>query len=230
MKGGRVRNAALLGIMIIVLAAAATWFLVLSPRLSQASDINTNAETVAAANLQLQNRYNQTIKQADTATQAAKDAQALFSTMPEKADLPTVLTQIADAATRAGIKPGNISVISTTVPRSVDDLAGHKKTTKASEGAVKVNLAQMDVSLTVSGARKQLLEFLDNLQGLDRAILIKSSDLTTSIVLDPENKNVTTEELKVTGSMFVLQSKLPDLVANVQRLLEEAKAGDGSSI
>lgn len=225
MTGHRVRNTTLLGALIVVALSAVAWFLVLSPRLSQASDINARTETVVAANLQLQNRYNQTIKQAASTTQAAADAQALFSTMPEEADLPTVLTQIAAAATDAGIKPNDISVISTTVPRTAEGDGGSSR--KTGKEATNVNLAQMDISLTVNGARKDLLRFLDNLQSLDRAILITSTELTATILLGPDGKKIDTEMIKVGGSMFVLKSKLPDLVANVERLLQEAQASGG---
>ncbi|MBK9740422.1 MAG: hypothetical protein IPO93_13125 [Actinobacteria bacterium] len=222
MTSHRVRNATVLGALIIVALGALAWFLVLSPRLSKAADINAHAETVAAANLQLQNRYNQTIKQAASTTQAAADAQALFSTMPEEADLPTVLTQIAAAATDAGIKPNDISVISTTVPRTAEDSGRTSK--NSGKAATNVNLAQMDISLTVNGDRKDLLRFLDNLQSLDRAILITSTELTSAILIGTDGEKFDTEMIKVGGSMFVLKSKLPDLVANVKQLLQEAQA------
>jgi hypothetical protein len=81
-----------------------------------------------------------------------------------------------------------------------------------------VNLATMDLVVSVAGKRAELLKFLDNLQALDRALLISATKF---------NQNVTdtgkaTESLDVTGTMFVLQSKLPDLVAQVDALVAEA--------
>jgi Tfp pilus assembly protein PilO len=226
MKSNRTRNTVLLCGLALVALAAAGWFFFLSPRLSQADALRADASSVEAANLQLQNRYNQTLHQTSSATQAASEAQALFSTMPEEADLPAVLTQISNAATSAGIKPQDISVISTSVPK--DLTADPRKAkdhasaaTAASQGA---SLAQMDISLTVNGQRQQLLQFLTNLQALDRAVLVTSSELTSTVVVDKAGHDLKQDSLKVTGSMFVLQSKLPDLVANVQKLLAEAQA------
>ena len=225
MTSHRTRNTVLLCGLALLALAAAGWFFFLSPRLSEADSVRVEASQVEAANLQLQNRYNQTLHQTSSATQAASEAQALFSTMPEEADLPAVLTQISDAAKAAGIKAQDINVISTSVPK--DLTADPRKvkdstsaTTAAQQGA---SLAQMDISLTVNGQRQQLLQFLTNLQALDRAVLVTSSELTSTIVLDKAGHDLKQDSLKVTGSMFVLQSKLPDLVANVQKLLAEAQ-------
>jgi Tfp pilus assembly protein PilO len=225
MKSKKTRNAALLGALLIVVVAVAGWFFVLSPRLSQADDITLQAQDVTNTNISLQHRYNETLKQAATATSAASDAQALFSTMPQKADLPDVLTQISDAAARAGIKPSDISTISTTVPQSVGAGAA-SGTAGATTG---VNLAQMQLSMTVNGKQQQLLDFLTNLQSLDRAILITSNELSSSVTRDAKGRDVTSQTLTVAGSMFVLQSQLPDLVTKVQELLNQAKAdGEGT--
>jgi len=217
------RNIWIIGAVVLVLVAAAGWFLSLSPRMSQADEITVQAEQLQMTNLQLQNRYNQTLTQAQSATQAAGEAQALFSTMPEEADLPKVLTQIADAATSAGIKPTDISTISTTIQRTVS--GGPNNGQPAAAGATpSINLAQMDINMTVAGKRPQLMKFLTNLQSLDRAMLIKSNELTTSVSTDAKGNLVQQEMLKISGSMFVLKSELPDLVATVQKLLEAANA------
>ena len=228
MTSHRTRNAVLLSGLFLVALAAAGWFLFLSPRLAEADSVRAEASQVEAANLQLQNRYNQTLHQTSSATQAATEAQALFSTMPEEADLPAVLTQISDAAKAAGIKAQDINVISTSVPK---DLTADPRKVKDSSSATAAaqqgaSLAQMDISLTVNGERPQLLQFLTNLQALDRAVLVTSSELTSTIVLDKAGNDLKQDSLKVTGSMFVLQSKLPDLVANVQKLLAEAQESD----
>ena len=228
MTSHRTRNTVLLCGLALLALAAAGWFFFLSPRLAEADSVRAEASQVEAANLQLQNRYNQTLHQTSSATQAATEAQALFSTMPEEADLPAVLTQISDAAKAAGIKAQDINVISTSVPK---DLTADPRKVKDSTSATAAtqqgaSLAQMDISLTVNGERAQLLQFLTNLQALDRAVLVTSSELTSTVVLDKAGHDLKQDSLKVTGSMFVLQSKLPDLVANVQKLLAEAQAAN----
>ena len=153
----------------MVAVAALAWFLLLSPRLSEADEITAQVEQVETSNLQLRNRVNQARDQVALAPAAAAEAQQLFATMPRAAELPTVLRQITDAAERAGIRPVDVSVISTSVPVA----AG----TAAAEGASGVSIANMDVGVTVAGPRESLLGFLDNLQALDRAFLITSTQV-----------------------------------------------------
>jgi hypothetical protein len=83
-----------------------------------------------------------------------------------------------------------------------------------------VSIANMDVGVTVAGPRESLLGFLDNLQALDRAFLITSTQVAQT---DPTSGGGT-ESLQVQGRMFVLRSELPDLVAQVETLIAEAAA------
>jgi Tfp pilus assembly protein PilO len=209
-KGNRVHTVTILSLLGIVALAAMSWFLLLGPRLSEADEVALQVEQVEANNLQLRNRVNQTRDLADRAPDAAVAAQQLFARMPEAAELPTVLRQITDAAQSAGMKPDNVQVISTAVPVAV----GAGSTTGG------VSLASMKIDVTVSGSRPQLLTFLDNLQGLDRALLVDGTQIT--VTPDPDSK--ASETLQVSGTMFVLQSALPDLVAQVDQLKAEAGA------
>lgn len=225
-SGHRTRNAFLVGVLALVAVAAAGWFFLLSPRLAQADEIALQAEDMQMSNVQAQNRYNQTLTQAESATDAASEAQALFSTMPEEADLPSVLSQISTAATSAGIKESDISLISTSVPKSLMTTTKKPSENANDTGEQGVSLAQMDLNLTVNGTRPQLLEFLTNLQSLDRAVLVQSSELASTVVSQPGEDRKELNTLKLQASMFVLQSKLPDLVAHVQELLAEAQNGN----
>ena len=212
MRLGRVKLAWAVGILIVVALALASWFFVLSPRLSTASDLTAQAEQLQTANLTLRNQVSKAMQLAAKAPQAAAEAQTLFATMPNQAELPTVLEQISGAATSAGIAPVDVSTITTSVPVPV----------VGADAATGVNVAKMDVGVSARGTRAQILKFLDNLQGLDRALLVKSTSLATTAV-DPQAKS-NVETMEVGGSMFVLQSQLPDLVAEVQKLLDQAEA------
>ena len=231
----RVRATLAAGTALLLALIAAGWFVVLGPRLAEASDLAAQTEQVDFSNIALQNRYRQTLGQTATATSAAADAQALFATMPQQAELPEVLLQIIEAAQRSGIDARQISVINASVPRSItgDATTGGDPESPAGAAAqgLGVELAQLDIDVTVTGSRASLLQFLDNLQGLDRAILLTATaltDLTQPSGGSPENgqKSGSQEQqsLEVTGSMFVLQSKLPDLVSAVQDLIDRAGA------
>ena len=211
MKGNRVRTVTILSVVALVGLTALAWFLLIGPRLAEADEISAQVEQSEMANLQLRNRVNQARTQVAQAPAAAAEAQKLFATMPRAAELPTVLRQITEAAQEAGIDPSAIQVISTAVPIA---------TGVAAQGASGVSLAEMDIGITVSGNRQSLLDFLDNLQALDRAFLITATQVSGAALNDP----AAGESLTMRGTMFVLQSELPDLVATVESLIAEADA------
>ncbi len=237
MTSTRVRTTLILGIVMLLIFGALSWFLVLGQRLATVSDLVAETEQVEFATTLLHNRYRQTVGQAAIATQAAADAQAHFATMPQQAALPEVLRQIIDAAGRAGTDAKQISVINTSVPRSLtgDPATGAdpESAVGVSAKAVGVDLAQLVIDVTLNGSRPSLLRFLDNLQGLDRAVVITSTGLLDLVQIGasnpedaPAKANSRAQSLDVTASMFVLQSKLPDIVAAVQKVIAEAGISD----
>ena len=210
MKMNRVRATRIGGIVLVLAIAALSWFFLLSPRLSKAAELSAQAAQVQTANLSLRNQYNQSLAQAQEAPQAAAEAQKLFATMPQQAELPQVIEQLSGAAQDAGIKTGDIQTINASIPAAVAPSAGDVSGIK---------LASMVLTVTADAGREKALTFLDNLQALDRAMLIKSSELQQAIGITGQTE---AENVQVVGSMFVLQSTLPDLVAQVDELLAAA--------
>lgn len=213
----RVRiTAILVGVLLVALAAVA-WFLVLSPRLAEAGRLQEQAVQVETANLSLRNQYNQVLEQVDNAPAAAAQAQALFETMPQEAELAVVFDQIMAAADEAGIPATAVQTINATVPEPV--------TAAGSTEASGVRLAELILSVTATGKRDEALDFIERLQGLDRALLVTST--TMSADAQAEGKPGGNQVVQVEGTMFVLQSELPDLVATVEELIQQAQASSG---
>jgi Tfp pilus assembly protein PilO len=134
--------------------------------------------------------------------------------MPEQANLPAVITELTDAAKAAGIPANQIEIISTSLPQAV--VADDKGPSGPAVSGI--NLARMEISINVTGSSKQVDKFVANLEKLNRAFLITGTNATWQRQPD---KPVSVA-MQVQGSMFVLQSKLPDLVAQVQSLLTQA--------
>jgi hypothetical protein len=162
----------------------------------------------------LRNQYNQAAEQAKRAPEAAAEAQVLFASMPQEAELPEVIEQIIAAATDAGIDPRDIQTINTTIPEPVG--------TGGTADPSGIRLAQLILSITAVGTTEQSLAFMDNLQGLDRALLVTSTQLAAAAEQDG-TRSRNRQTVQVGGSMFVLQSQLPDLVATVEGLIAEAQ-------
>ena len=226
MRIGRVRLTQIGAVALLVILAAVAWFVVLSPRLSKASEVTAQVEQLQTANLSLQNQYNKALDQAAAAPQAAAEAQALFAKMPNDAELPAVIEQITAAATDAGIPANQVSTVNTGIPET----ANPKGNDPTAENATGVQLATMEIGVTASGTREQVLAFVDNLQALDRALLVTA----TNVAVVPEgpdspNAGKNLDTMQVGGPMFVLRSKLPDLVAEVERLIAEAQQNTTSA-
>lgn len=228
MRLGTVRLAQVGAVLAVIAVAAIAWFAVLSPRLSTASLLREQATALETANLSLRSQYNQALAQAEAAPAAAAEAQVLFARMPRTADLPTLIEQITAAATSAGIPVNAVTTLTTGIPVPVTAAAGASQTQSGAADApapAGVKLATMDIGVTAEGTREQVLAFLDNLQELDRSLLVTST--IDSAVDDPEagSGGPERESMQVGGQMFVLDSKLPDLVATVEELIAQAEAG-----
>lgn len=203
----RVTAIAALAILGLVLFAGLLWSLLLSPRLSEAEVLDTQAADLQLAQLSSLRKQQDLQSLADALPDAARQAQQVFARMPQSAQQPKLLRQLTKAATEAGIPAEGVSVINTGVPVAVEVDAGTSG----------VALATMQVDMTVEGTEKSVLVFLGNLQSLERSFVI------TTVTLDQRDdagKIVWT--MSVTGSLFVLQSPLPDLVAAAEEVAGRA--------
>lgn len=222
-----VRLATIAAIVIVALISALLWALVMTPRLSRAGALDAETAQLGLANVSALRQERQIQMLADQAPELARQAQDLYSRMPQTAELPIVLQQITKAATDAGVRPADITVLNTGIPESVvDEKHPEPGSAGAAAEAVGVKLATMSIEVTVSGTSSQLLGFLDNLQSLDRAVLVTETDFATSV---DATSTKPTQSLTVRGTMFVLESRLPDLVTNAQRVIDEARARAAST-
>lgn len=197
--------------------AAGAWFGALSPRISEAASLTDQTVSVRSATTAQQAQLHKLQDMAAHSEADAARAQELFASMPKQADLPEVLDAISAAASRAGIGAAGVQSITPGVPIPLQAVASNSAPTDAAAAAAAqalgVHIAKLDLSVTVVGTRDQLLEFIDQLDGLDRAFLVNGTVLTSSPTGDAQ------ESLNVTGTMFVLQSFLPDLVEQVRLLV-----------
>lgn len=209
-------------ILALIGLSAAMWFVIISPRLSIAGELELKSADVELTNLGLLKRQRDFLDLAERAPQAAADAQVLFSRMPETAQLPILLDQISQAAIDSGISPNDIQVINASIPVSTAESA--KADDAQAQKSLGVQLATLDLDMTVDGSRGELLSFIDNLQNLDRALLITA----TNLVDLPAQIDGNRQTLTISATLFVLESRLPDLVTNAQIIIDRAQADSES--
>ena len=213
----RVRLVTVFLVLALMGLLAVLWFAILSPRLSVAEGIEMQSADVELANLSLLKKQRDFLDLAEQAPQAAADAQVLFSKMPQSADLPSLLNQVSEAAISSGISPNNIKVINASIPVSTADVPNEQDST--SQEAIGVQLATLTLDMTVDGSNSDLLDFVDNLQDLDRALLLTS----TNLVDLPAEEDQGQQTLTISATLFVLESRLPDLVSNAQSVIDRAR-------
>lgn len=223
------RANAVVGGLVLTGIAAGLWLGVLSPRLSYASEVTERADAVSVSNTSLLAQVGRLRDMAARAPEVAARAQALFSTMPQEAELPAVLDQISGAARQSGIPADGILAISPAepMPLTAEAPAGTMSSTAAEAASLGVRIATLPMSITVQGDPAALRAFVDRLQNLDRAFMVTGTEFTTGPAVSGRGR---VTQLVVTGTLYVLASQLPDLVAQVQESLQQAQAPTAKAV
>lgn len=218
MKLSAPRANAVIGSVALAGITTGLWFGLLSPRLSYAGEVSERADAISVSNTALLAQLGRLKDMAAHAPEVAARAQALFRTMPQEAELPAVLDQISAAARASGIPADGILAISPAepVPLATTTPSGGSATTANAAASLGVKIATLPMSITVQGEPAALEAFVDRLQHLDRAFMITGTQFTTGPSVSGK---APATQLVVTGTMFVLASQLPDLVAQVQKSL-----------
>lgn len=210
------RGTLVIGLLVLLLVAAGSWFLLLRPSVNELDEARTELVDTLDANRLLTVRLRGLEQQRDElrATEAtAADLQVVF---PPTADQPGFFRMVDRAAAAAGISPDQITTLSPTapVPASVlaaeDAGAAQGDVADATEGAGRArDLAVQLVEISVEATPEQTQALLAGLERMDRALLVQSLVLTAS----SEEKGTTTTQ--ITGSAFVAPPLVaPDLAAD----------------
>lgn len=222
MTGHRKRNNLIAGGAILAVATGATWLFILSPRLATASELQTQTSTVEASITSQMRHLRELNTMVRDAPEAARRVQTLLSRMPQQAELPLLFTQITAVAKRAGIPAQDVSAITPSVPVPIDSGKqgqGIVSDAQQSPERTRVQVAKLDLSMTVTANADQLQRFLRGLEQLDRDFLVTG----VNVAADPSDPAGDKQSATVTATTFVLQSQLPDLEKNVRDLLAEVR-------
>ena len=223
MTGHRKRNNLLAGGAILAVATGATWLFVLSPRLATASELQSQTSTVEASITSQMRHLRELNTMVEDAPEAARRVQTLLSRMPQQAELPMLFTQITSVAKKARISAQDVAAITPSVPVPIDSGKqgqGIVSDAQQSPERTRVQVAKLDLSMTVTANADQLQRFLRGLEQLDRDFLVTG----VNVAADPSDPSGNKQSATVTATTFVLQSQLPDLEKNVRDLLAQVQA------
>lgn len=195
------------GAAVVVLVIAAGWFLLVSPKRSEAATVRAQATTQEAANATLRGQIAQLQAQAKGLVAKQAALQAVDRRVPSQPKLPGLIRGLYAARDRTGvdlvgITPGAPAAAVPTVP-----------------GAAPYQV--IPVALQVQGDYSQMTLFLDELETLQRLYLVKTIQVSASkadprggkVTLGPDGTPTTVHTLlaSIAGEVYTTSSDTTDV-------------------
>lgn len=177
----RLRQSILLTFLAIVAILAAGWFLLIKPKSNAVAEKRTEVETQQAANAQLRARIAMLRELAkDLPAQQARLAE-IQRRIPGNPALPALIRALSDAASTSGVdlvslSPGPPALLAAAPAAPVAPVAtGTPVGGAVRPGAALTSgraLAQIPVTIVVSGGYFQIEQFFSNTEALQRSMLV----------------------------------------------------------
>jgi Tfp pilus assembly protein PilO len=200
---------------LVVLAAG--WFLLVSPKRSQAADLRTQAAAQVTANAQLETQLQVLKAQAkDLPKQQARLA-AVAAKIPSNPALPALVRALTTASTSAGVELISVTPSSPTLVAGAAPTSGTAPaatgTTVAAPAVDAGQLAAIPLTLNVVGGYFQVEQFVSNLESLPRSMRVTNLKLVpgtnpvkpTTTATVPDGKTLVTT---VTGMVYMAANRV----------------------
>ncbi|HEU0132833.1 MAG TPA: type 4a pilus biogenesis protein PilO [Mycobacteriales bacterium] len=159
---------------------AAGYFLLVSPKSNEASALRDDVETQLQANTKLKSQIAMLNKQKKDLPRLQAELEKFASRIPaDDPGLPAFVRSLSDAAENAGAELVGVSPAS---PVRVQAAPTAGTVTAAAAAGPGLALAQIPVSVQVSGSYSQISQFFSEVEGLSRAFLI------TNVAVQPDKK------------------------------------------
>jgi Tfp pilus assembly protein PilO len=177
-----------------LLLLAASWFLLVGPRMSDAADLGDRKQTVEDQNQQLQIRIDELKAQATQLTTYRTQLASVLRQLPPDAGMPQLVRDLNALSTAAGVS------LDTLTPGSGTVLPASAVAASSGAGGTKVTgVVQIPVTLVVHGDYYQAVAFLQKLQTqLPRAFLVNGVQVAQS-----SSGGSGAVQVNISGSVFV---------------------------
>ena len=208
MKDDKTTLIKLLGTLGLVVLLVASWFFLLSPQMDKVSDIKAQTEQTQMENTAKQAEISDLEQKEQQLPAAIAAATRLTDKFPPTAEQAALFSEIKRIAADAGIPEDNVTALTPAVPQkgSSDGSVGVAEDPNAGSGAGDAaagqpgEIASMMVDITVTGAERQLVNFVNGLENADRSYLL--SNVSYSPV--SEEGGGQTFSMSISGNMFLL--------------------------
>ena len=183
----------------VVGVMAAGWFLLVSPQRSHASELRTQAAGEQQQTATLQGQIAQLKQQQKGETAQQRKLMQIAAQIPDNPQLPALIRELSTAAHQAGVSldslaPSQPTLVTTTATGG----------TAAAGAATASPLAQIPVTITVTGSYFNIETFMHSLEHLDRAL--KSTGLSIAPASGDSSAGLAPNALTGQVSAYVYES------------------------
>lgn len=207
----------------VLAVLAAGWFVLVSPKRSQAADLRAQAVAQSQANDTLRAQVAALTLQARQLPQQRQRLALLAQKIPDSTAMPALILRLREAADRAGVTLVSIQPAPPTAV-TLSATGALAPTTGAATGAVPAptgaaggrarQLLTIPVTIQVTGGFFQLEQFMTNLEDLPRSFLVgqlsiaaASSTGTTSAGSTSAGLSGGSLSMTITGQVFLTAAK-----------------------
>lgn len=195
--------------VLVVAIFAAGWFLLISPKRSDAAALRTAAASKASANTQLEEQIKMLQEQQKDLPQQQAVLAGLRGRIPNNPALPSLVRDLTEAGRKAGISIDSMSpqvpvaLVTSPVAPVADSSSGSAGgTTKATTAAPAQTLFQIPMTVNVTGSYFELEHFVSRLENVKRSFLVSGFTLS-----DGTGENAVEGDLTIVlnGRVFLTQ-------------------------
>jgi Tfp pilus assembly protein PilO len=166
---------------------AAGWFLLVSPQKAHAKDLQTQATAQQANTTQVQGQVNQLKQQQKDEPAQQRKLMKIATQIPDNPQLPVLIRELSTAAHQSGVSlvslaPAQPSLVAAATPAA----PAAPTSAGAAAPAAASPLAQIPISVQVTGSYFNIESFFQSVEHLDRAMLV------TGFTLVPDNAGTST--------------------------------------
>ena len=174
----KMRQWSILAAVGVVAVLGAGWFLLVSPQRSHASSLRQQAASQQQSNATLQSQVSQLQQQKLGLPAQQRALSQMAAKIPSDPELPSLIRQLSAAANRAGVDLRTLSPGAPTLATATPSSAGTSTTTSTTAPAGATSLAQIPVTLQVTGSYFNVESFFAAVEKLNRAMLVTAFTLT----------------------------------------------------
>jgi type IV pilus assembly protein PilO len=196
--------------VLVVAIFAAGWFLLISPKRSDAAALRTTAASKADANAQLEQQIKMLQEQQKDLPQQVAVLAGLRARIPNNPALPSLVRDLTEAGRKAGISIDSMTpsvpvaaVAAAPIAPVAESTTGGKTKTQAAPAAPAQTLFQIPLTLNVTGTYFELEHFVSRLENVKRSFLVSGFTLS-----DGTGENAVDGDLTIVlnGRVFLTQA------------------------